>query len=316
MAESRYLTDTRVRLAAFRWLEEQTAIHGDVLPWTLLLQGFDFEGQRVPLLSQQGIFKPQVLPELPLSIRTSATGPYDDHFGANDTLLYAYRGTDRDHPDNRRLRRAMLERVPLVYLHGVVAGRYLAVWPVFVVGDDPAQFTFDVVADEPAALHRFRGALDTPAIGDTTDEGLRRRYATRSVRQRLHQRGFRERVLAAYRESCAICHLRHVELLDAAHIIPDTEPGGDTVVSNGLSLCRLHHAAFDSVLITVRPDYAVEVQLSVLKEHDGPMLKHGLQGIHNQRIGLPRARELRPAPELLERRYDRFVRAGREASRP
>ena len=77
------------------------------------------------------------------------------------------------------------------------------------------------------------------------DAGYRRRYATSQVRHRLHQQGFRERVLAAYREQCAMCRLRHPELLEAAHIIPDTEPGGDPIVPNGLSLCRLHHGAFD-----------------------------------------------------------------------
>ena len=67
--------DTRIRLAAFSWLEEQTSIHGDVLPWSKLSSGFDIDGKRVPLVSQQGIFKPRALPYLPLSIMTSAKGP-------------------------------------------------------------------------------------------------------------------------------------------------------------------------------------------------------------------------------------------------
>jgi hypothetical protein len=36
-----------------------------------------------------------------------------------------------------------------------------------------------------------------------------------------------------------------VELLDAAHILPDGHPKGEPVVPNGLALCKLHHAAFD-----------------------------------------------------------------------
>jgi putative restriction endonuclease len=305
-----YIIDTRVRLAAFRWLSEQTAIHGDVLSWSLLLQGFELDGLRVPLLSQQGIFKPQVLPNAPLTIRTSAAGPYDDHFGPDDLLLYSYRGTDPRHPENEGLRRAMRDRLPLIYLHGVVKSRYLAVWPVFVVDDDPGGLRFIVAADEPAALRGLRAFPDQSQVCESEDAVLRRRYATRDVRQRLHQRGFRERVLAAYQESCAICHLRHLELLDAAHIVPDTEPEGEPIVPNGLSLCRLHHGAFDAYLLTVRPDYTVEVRKSVLEESDGPMLRHGLQGIHNQRIALPRSRKLRPNPELLDRRYLRFRKAG------
>lgn len=56
-------TDLAIRLAAFEWLKRQTELHGEVLPWGLLLRGFDFAGTRVPLVSQQGIFKPKVLEE-------------------------------------------------------------------------------------------------------------------------------------------------------------------------------------------------------------------------------------------------------------
>ena len=63
------------------------------------------------------------------------------------------------------------------------------------------------------------------------------------VRRRIHQRAFRERVLVAYGGKCAFCTLGYRELLDAAHIIPDSELRGEPVVSNGMSLCRLHHAA-------------------------------------------------------------------------
>ncbi len=302
--------DLRIRLAVFSWLDEQVVLHGEVLPWSLLAHGMFIDGDRVPLVSQQGIFKPRVLPELPLSIRTSAGGPYDDHFGPDgETLLYAYRGTDPHHPDNVRLRKTMSEQVPLVYLHGVIAGRYLAVWPVFVVGDDPRTLMFSVVADEPNLMRVNAKSSDVGAVRYTDDSEYRRRYTTSQVRHRLHQQGFRERVLAAYREQCALCRLRHPELLEAAHIIPDTEPGGDPIVPNGLSLCRLHHGAFDRNLIGIRPDYTVDVRRSILEETDGPMLLHGLQGIHNQRIWTPRSNDLKPDRALLERRYERFRKA-------
>ena len=37
-----------------------------------------------------------------------------------------------------------VESDPLVYLHGVVEGYYMASWPVFVVGDDSGMLTFTV----------------------------------------------------------------------------------------------------------------------------------------------------------------------------
>ena len=40
----------------------------------------------------------------------------------------------------------------------------------------------------------------------------------------------------------ALCRLRHQELLDAAHITPDGDAEGEPVISNGVALCKLHHA--------------------------------------------------------------------------
>ena len=102
---------------------------------------------------------------------------------------------------------------------------------------------------------------------------------------------------------------RSEELLDAAHIIPDSDPLGDPVVGNGVALCKLHHAAFDRFFFAVRPDYVIEVSPAILAEHDGPMLVVGLQQIHSQRIFLPRRLAERPDPARLERRCQQFLGA-------
>jgi putative restriction endonuclease len=141
-------------------------------------------------------------------------------------------------------------------------------------------------------------------------DSARRAYVTAVVRARLHQRAFRERVLRAYRRQCAFCRLRHEELLDAAHIVPDTEPAGEPVVRNGIALCTLHHAAFDRYFLGLRPDYVLEVRRDILDEHDGPTLVHALQALHGSRIIVPGQPELQPARELVELRYERFRRGG------
>jgi putative restriction endonuclease len=140
--------------------------------------------------------------------------------------------------------------------------------------------------------------------------GARREYITTTFKRRLHQRAFRERVLLAYRSQCALCRLKHEELLDAAHIIPDTEPDGHPVVPNGLAFCKLHHAAYDHHFLTVTPDFVIEVRRSILEEEDGPMLMHGLKEMHGKEIRVPRERTLHPDPARLEWRYKRFREAG------
>jgi putative restriction endonuclease len=297
--------DSQVRVAAFRWIQQQVELIGDVLPLSILREGFQFEGTRVPLMGPQGIFKPAILPEIPLSITTVLHGPYDDSFANDGLLSYRYRGTDPAHRDNVGLRKAMQLQVPLAYFHGVVKGQYLAVWPVFVAGDDPARLTFKIVVDD-AKTAEEAARSGTGDASPAREAESRRAYITSAVRIRLHQRGFRERVLRAYRDQCAFCRLRHRDLLDAAHIIPDNDETGDPTVTNGLSLCKIHHAAFDRLLIGVRPDYVVEVQPSILSEKDGPMLLHGLQGLHHTAIVLPSARADRPDPDRLAERYEKF----------
>ena len=129
------------------------------------------------------------------------------------------------------------------------------------------------------------------------------------VRRRLHQPMFPRRVLAAYRTRCALCRLRHGELLDAAHIKEDSD-GGEPLVPNGIAMCAIHHRAFDSFVIGVRPDYVIEVRRDVLDEVDGPTLQHALQGVHGSSLLVPARRPARPDPELLEARYERFRVAG------
>lgn len=301
--------DQRVRTAAFAFLEQQTRLDGDVLPRSVLTEGFLFDGRRVPLIGPQGIFKPAVLPEMPLSITTAPVTegrerPYNDELGTGGQLRYRYRGSDAMHWENVSLRVAGQRQVPLVYLFGLVPGEYLAVWPVFVVHDDPASLSFTVQVDGRDTTWAI--AADGASLAA---EG-RREYVTQLTRRRLHQEGFRLRVLRAYQERCAVCRLRHSELLDAAHILPDGHPRGEPIVPNGLALCKLHHAAFDADILGVRPDLIIEVRRDVLDETDGPMLQHGLKGFDHQSLRVPRAPGLRPKPEFLEERYALFRRAG------
>ncbi|KAF1085134.1 hypothetical protein SPSYN_01270 [Sporotomaculum syntrophicum] len=301
--------EEQIRLAAFKWLEEQVLIHGDVLPRKLLEQGFIYNGQRVTVIGRQGIWKPRVFEKIPLSLTTTYSGPYDDFFNDDGFLVYRYRGTDPNHRDNVGLREAMFKQIPLIYFHGIVKGKYLAVWPVFVMGDDPKALSFTIAADDPSAAQLF---LHNEPTGYVMEDStyFKRSYITSTIRQRLHQKSFRERVLEAYRSQCALCKLKHVELLDAAHIIPDSVELGEPVVNNGLSLCKIHHAAFDSNIIGITPDYKIKVREDILSETDGPMLRHGIQQLHDQKIILPKSKLLWPDQNRLEVRYNRFKEVG------
>jgi putative restriction endonuclease len=295
--------DETLRSACFASLDVLCAEYGDEVPYKNGLdRGFPYGGRRVPFLStQKGIFRAQAQAgPAALSIQTSWRSPYDDE-PVEDGFLYAYRAGDPDQPDNRALRSAFALRTPLVYFLATQPGSYKPVYPAFVVSDDRAARQ---VVVSPG---RMVGPLDErePFV---IEDPVERRYAVRETRVRLHQARFRGRVLHAYANTCTICRLKEGRLLDAAHIAGDLEEGGEPIVANGLSLCSIHHRAFDRDLIGVAPDYKVHVSRRLLDDEDGPMLEL-LKQCHAQPIVVPARAAWKPDPERLAERYERFTLA-------
>jgi len=256
----------------------------------------------LPFLSpQKGIFRSAAQRgPAALSINTSAKSPYGDE-ELEDGFRYAYRAGDVEQPDNRALRAAFSLQVPLVYFRATRPGVYRALYPFFVAHDEPALRS--VVVTPGLVI----GSFDEPEAVPIEDP-LERRYAVRETRVRLHQAIFRGRVLVAYRDSCAICRLKELRLLDAAHITGDAELQGEPRVSNGLSLCSIHHRAFDQHLVGISPDYEVRVSRRLLDDEDGPMLEL-LKTFHGGAIVLPSRLDSRPDREMLALRFERFQAA-------
>lgn len=295
-----------IREMALTHVEMLRSEYGDAIPRSALLRGFDIEGVRVPLVGPPGIFKPAVLTdEMPLSILTvphkvGVEPPYEDSLRTDGLFSYKYRGTDPQNYDNAWLRRAMNTGTPISYFVGIVTGQYMAISPAAVIGEEPHNLAF-VVADDSAT----GVGIEPEAVVE-----IRRRWTTELTVRRLHQAQFRSHVISAYSGACAVCRLKHPELLDAAHILPDGHPLGNAVVPNGLALCKLHHSAFDQNVMGIRPDLVVEIKEKVMTESDGPMLIHGLQGFHEKVLSVPSSPRLRPSEDRLEKRYEEFKQVG------
>ncbi|MFW5645182.1 MAG: HNH endonuclease [Bacteroidota bacterium] len=295
-----------IRLQAFEWLQQKSLEYDDVLPHKVLNYEFKINGERIPLIGARGIFKPKVISYYPISITTSPNSPYSDKIAGN-VLIYKYRGTDPNHPDNVRLKKAMMERIPLIYFHGIVKGKYLSHFPVYIAGADDANLTFTVEADINSS--KVWDSIEEGKVHEPLVDEVRRKYATTEVVIRLHQKMFREKVLIAYREHCSFCQLKHRELLDAAHIIEDSK-GGEPIVQNGISLCKIHHAAFDKNILGINEDYRIEVRKDILEEVDGPMLRYGLQDLNHKKMNLPGSRKNYPDKKFIVDRYERFLGVG------
>jgi putative restriction endonuclease len=298
--------EDQIRLAAFSWLRTQAENFENVLPRKILENGFQFQGERITLIGASGIWKPKQFQIKPISITTILNGPYSDVMSPDGFLSYKYRGTNPSHRDNIGLRLAMETNTPLIYFVNLSPNQYMANFPAFIIKDNPVVLEFTVALDDEKYIGH---QVETNHISEPS-EYYRRKYITTLVEQRAFQQIFRIKVLAAYNSQCCLCKLNHPELLDASHIIPDTEPKGDPIVPNGLTLCKIHHAAFDSNIIGISPEYNIHVREDILHEIDGPMLKHGIQNLNNQKIILPSRGQDYPDRERLDWRFERFLKVG------
>jgi putative restriction endonuclease len=299
-------TDTLIRLRAFEHMRRLVEIH-DHLTAKELIPGFSFEGVRIPLINpRRGIFKPQQLRYL-LSIKTVFPRPggkvwYDDQrhvhhqiYEGDQTVDYAFMGQNPDVADNRWLREAFENQIPIIYFLGIAPGRYQAILPAFIFGWDSQTLKARVAFGMP----------DQNVFARPENE-VERRYTLHVVKKRLHQASFRQAVITAYSGRCAVSGLPESLLLDAAHIVEDKDERlGQPVVPNGIPLSKIHHAAFDAYLIGVDPDYNIHVSGRLLELTDGPLLDT-LKRLHGQSIHLPKREKDRPDRDRLALRFERF----------
>jgi putative restriction endonuclease len=304
--------DLAFRESVFRWLsdqlQERQALSRDDL------SRFPIFGQTYRLVApQQGIWRVKEYSDAAISILTSYAPnpnrrPYEDSVGEDGLLRYKWRGIDPSHYDNVFLRKAMQRQLPLVwfvgigYAPGTQIQLFIPQFPVWLIAEEPEQHQFVVAVEEGQRV---------PSLNDPTEiREIRKRYNHQLVKVRHHQPLFRAAVIHAYERKCAVCGLPFAELLEAAHIRPDAK-GGAAIVTNGISLCRIHHGAYDTNIMGIAPDLTIHVRPSVLETNDGPTLQHSIKGVDGQSLRqLPRSRNEHPDRDLLEERFVEFERAG------
>ena len=182
-------TDILMRLAAFKRVEMLSKMHGH-LTHRELSTGFNFQGERIPLVNpQRGIFEPRQMRYL-LSIKTVIPKPggrvwHDDQLEAHDQIYdgddgisYAFMGSDPNAADNQWLRAAYENQVGVIYFLGIAPGRYQPIWPVYIADWDAK------------ALKARRTASCAERIAAIQDPSRRLRCLPHRYRPRLPCRSF------------------------------------------------------------------------------------------------------------------------------
>jgi putative restriction endonuclease len=294
----------QIVLSAFEKIKLLEMAFDDDIPWSAIEPGFKFDGEKVFLANKAvGIFKPRQLTRGLLSIKTTMPRKgriniYDDEEQSEGYFRYSLQKGDPYTGGNKHLWEAYEDRSPFIYFHAVAEGRYKAIWPCYISEIHPEQRFCEVVVGEPLTQWKKEVVYKIP-------DAPERKYAVRESLVRLHQATFRENVLSAYGFKCAISGLPVPELLEAAHITPDVEADGSAEVSNGISLSRLHHKAYDANLIGITPDYKIIISDSLIQISDGAVLK-ALQDSKGMSLRLPNKKRCWPERWRLEKRYLQF----------
>ncbi len=123
----------------------------------------------------------------------------------------------------------------------------------------------------PYESERLRAKLEGTTVeklNHLNEDELPRQGRTREqiVKVRVNQSFFRSAVLAAYDNTCCITGIRKSELLIAGHIRPwGLDEENRLNPRNGIAINALHDKAFDAGLITITPEYIIQVSSELEK---------------------------------------------------
>lgn len=112
---------------------------------------------------------------------------------------------------------------------------------------------------------------------------------------------FKSIVYSAYDNRCAMCGIQ-LELIEAAHIVPHSHEKGTDEIGNGISLCALHHTAYDRSLIYFDHEFNILINESKMDYLQKVGLDSGFrkfQGLAFDKIQLPTNHTLRPKIENI-----------------
>lgn len=114
---------------------------------------------------------------------------------------------------------------------------------------------------------------------------------------------FRETVLDAYRHTCCVCG-RQLGIIEAAHIIPHSDPRSPNTVTNGLALCVEHHRLYDDGLLLPGPNRQLVYnpdRASYLEQTNRAKGLRKIATLNGKPYRYPRRLEHQPKDQYLEK---------------
>jgi putative restriction endonuclease len=117
---------------------------------------------------------------------------------------------------------------------------------------------------------------------------------------KIRSTAFKTEVKKVYEDTCVVCGKRRYTKakfpeVQAAHIFPVEKEGSDDL-RNGISLCRLHHWAFDGGLFVITDNFKIKVREEIKNDSN----YEEIYSFENKTIKLPQNPKLYPAEIYLK----------------
>lgn len=304
------LSDLAIIKAAFERVRALELVFGDAIPNAAIRAGFELDGERVLLENQvKGIFKPRQMEFGALSIKTTmrrdgGVGIYNDHQLDDGFYHYSFENCGPKEKGNKLLWECYQNNQPFIYFHAVAPAVYKALWPCFITRfDETESCIWLTIGEQIFAVTETYSANDESQADEVKE--FESRYRVRLSKQRLHQASFREQVLGAYKHRCAITGHPEPRLIEAAHIIPDSQVAVQSV-ANGIALSKNHHRAYDANLIGIDPDYKIHVSSVLHNMESNQYIQDSFLRFEGRSLKLPRSKASQPDRDSLAERFEVF----------
>jgi len=182
--------------------------------------------------------------------------------------------------------------------------------------DDFHQHPLEVVPESRELLHRMFNVAPGAELEVLPGKGIKvRRVPTgetevlANVKQRRGQEYFRDAVINNFGGACGVTGIPVRELLVASHILPWRSHASERLnVRNGLSLSRLHDAAFDRGLITFDENLCMVLSPALKRHFPQRGIVENFGTYEGQRLMIPDDAALPESTFLSNHREGIFVK--------
>ena len=143
-----------------------------------------------------------------------------------------------------------------------------------------------------------------------------RRQLVSTVTRKSRNAKFSEGIGRAY-DRCALCGFQYGNTLEAAHIVPVSDPASTDTYDNGMGLCPLCHKLYDKGYVLVDRDYRISLNPHYQQEFQAQNRSGSLDDLMNRlcdRLLIPEDEAYRPSPERLNGVYEKRSGSRQELS--